>query len=578
MDEFGSPISGGIRAVRRNISSSFFGAPRQAQADPVTTNLLQQQSLQLTSVSQQLQNISRQITSLDFSLQGVKENLALNEQLERQREAERQKRERILAEQGLREGKESQLENKIQQSLTSPLQRVGVKAQSVLGRLQNFFLILAGGWLTSTGIDLLQALSSGNVDKINELKTKFLSGLTVIAGTLTVLSLGIKNSLRILGLLAKNVARVAFGGLLRVGLKGVQVLLAGLVKKAAGLGIGFLGLGGLGQIISNIVSISVFNSLSDFFTKKVKQVVNFGKNIGRSIGLLPPATKKLPPSAGSVAKPSGGFFSGVRRTIRKVLPSKVPSGTVGAMRNPAKVGIRGLINKIPGKGAVGKLLTMMGLKGGAKVLARKLLGPLGTFVVNLARGDGIGKALASAAGYAAAAAATAKILAPMLALPIPGARILYGILVLAGGIAGEEAIRKLYDGILGIFGFGKKKDKDANKKKDKVKVDGSGTEFTDTNRTYTDEEIDLINSKNITNASEFESITPIKNNNLNAAQRISEMEDEGPEIITVPMGGGGGVQGGGAPQEKVSNSIPLINFDENNPHTLYTTSVTGAGI
>ena len=171
MDEFGSPIAGGIRAVRRNISSSFFGAPRQPQADPVTTNLLQQQSLQLTNVSQQLQNISRQITSLDFSLQGVKENLALNDQLERQRAAERQKRERILAEQGLREGKESQLENKIQQSLTTPLQRVGVKAQSVLGRLQNFFLILAGGWLTSTGIDLLQALSGNNVDKINELKT-----------------------------------------------------------------------------------------------------------------------------------------------------------------------------------------------------------------------------------------------------------------------------------------------------------------------------------------------------------------------------------------------------------------------
>ena len=56
------------------------------------------------------------------------------------------------------------------------------------------------------------------------------------------------------------------------------------------------------------------------------------------------------------------------------------------------------------------------------------------------------------------------------------------------------------------------------------------------------------------------------------------MEDDGPEIITVPMGGGGGVQSGGAPQEKVSNSIPLINFDKNNPHTLYATSVTGAGI
>ena len=35
--------------------------------------------------------------------------------LERQREAAKQNRERILAEQGLREGKESALENKIQQ-------------------------------------------------------------------------------------------------------------------------------------------------------------------------------------------------------------------------------------------------------------------------------------------------------------------------------------------------------------------------------------------------------------------------------------------------------------------------------
>ena len=57
------------------------------------------------------------------------------------------------------------------------------------------------------------------------------------------------------------------------------------------------------------------------------------------------------------------------------------------------------------------------------------------------------------------------------------------------------------------------------------------------------------------------------------------MEEEKPEIITVPMGGGGGnVQGGGATQEKTSNSIPLINFDNNNPHTLYATSITGAGI
>ena len=38
------------------------------------------------------------------------------------------------------------------------------------------------------------------------------------------------------------------------------------------------------------------------------------------------------------------------------------------------------------------------------------------------------------------------------------------------------------------------------------------------------------------------------------------------------------MQGGGAPSEKISNTLPLINFDNNNPHTLYATSVTGAGV
>jgi hypothetical protein len=59
---------------------------------------------------------------------------------------------------------------------------------------------------------------------------------------------------------------------------------------------------------------------------------------------------------------------------------------------------------------------------------------------------------------------------------------------------------------------------------------------------------------------------------INSAGEVAE------QIGAVDGDGVGGVQGGGAPQEKVSNSIPLINFDENNPHTLYATSVTGAGI
>ena len=111
MDEeqgLASPLAGGISAVRRTVSSSVFGgrqAPVQAQPDPQTTNLLQQNSLALNNVSAQLTNISQQVSGLNGSLAAIQENLAVSDTLERQREAAKQNREAILAEQGLREGK-----------------------------------------------------------------------------------------------------------------------------------------------------------------------------------------------------------------------------------------------------------------------------------------------------------------------------------------------------------------------------------------------------------------------------------------------------------------------------------------
>ena len=128
MDEeqgLASPLAGSIRGIRRSISSNVLtGGAAQPQPDPQVTNLLQQNSLQLTNVSTQLANISGQVTGLEASLGGIKENLALSDALDRQREAASQNRERILAEQGLREGKESAIESRIQQALTAPIRKI----------------------------------------------------------------------------------------------------------------------------------------------------------------------------------------------------------------------------------------------------------------------------------------------------------------------------------------------------------------------------------------------------------------------------------------------------------------------
>ena len=595
MDEFGSPLIGGIRAVRRNISSSFFGAPRQSQPDPVTTDLLQQQSLSLTSISQQLQSVSNQISTFDQNLQGVKENLAISDQLTRQREAARQNRERILAEQGLREGKESALENKIQQSLTQPLQRVGVKTQGVLGRLQNFFLILAGGWLTSTGIDLLQSLSEGNVDKINELKTKFIGGLAIIAGTLTAITLGIKNTLRILGLFVNNVARVAFGGLLKGSLNGVRLLLAGLVKGAAKLPGGVFGGGGIGafirSIVENVIAFRLLGAGGGGAGKKnivknlqktrlrpnVKTNVNANKSIFKKISqpiqtrVVNPISKQFSRAKDFVLgkKVTGQIpfntvrnFGGVDPTMAGTpINPTVSLGRQGCVVGRAKGIVKNLFKKLPGKNMLGKLLGAVGIKGGLGTVLKRFGGPIGSFIFALAMGEGIGSALLGTAGFAAGAA-IGQVL-----IPIP---ILGGLI---GGLLGEMFLRKMFSFAKNFLGklFGKK-DKDKNVE---VTSGGVGVGMTSSEKTYTKAEIEALNSGASLDASG--NVTPI-NKNENKATQISDVPEDKPEIITLPMGGAtGGGQGVSAPAQKTSNALPTINFDMNNPHTLYATSVTGAG-
>ena len=571
MDEFGSPISGGIRAVRRNISSSFFGAPRQPQADPITTDLLQQQSLQLTSVSSQLQKVSQQISGLNFNLKTVKENLALNEQLEKQREAARQNRERILAEQGLREGKESELEKKIQSSLTKPIERLGVKTQGILNRLTTFLFTLAGGWLTLTGIDLLQALTEGNVDKINKLKTKFLVGLGVIVGSFTAISIGIKKVIGILGVFAGNVARVAFGGILKASLRGVQLLLGGLVRKAATIPFGLFGGGGFTQfvrsIVENIIALkflgaggagkqnaakaaasTFFNNTkkkasrtkisvsgSNPFSRTMKNVQKeFSKNVSKVRSTVFPTTA-------DVVKSGGAFKKGSQSAMLNPMKVARESGL-----NPLKNTIKNLFNKLPGKNMLLKLLGAVGIKGGLSGLLKKFGGPFGSFVIRLAMGEGLGSALLGAAGFAAGAA-IGQVLIP---IPVLGAFI--------GGILGEALLRKMFGFAKNLLGLNKNKDKDGEVSSNKLP-------------NLSEDDFKPIG------VTEEKSINPVKNNKLEVAENISNFDEDVSQVINLNTNTGNNQSSEGAAVNSSKESIVLPNilFDNNNPHVMYATALTG---
>ena len=188
-----------------------------SQPDPVTTNLLNAQSSQLASLSGVVQGMGNQINALTYSMRSISQALSVSQSLERQKAEQEQMLENRLAQQQLREGKESAIEKKIQAATVAPAQKLAGKAQQTLGSLSSIMLSLIGGWLAVQTVKFLGAASEGNTKKMNGIKSNLLKTLGVIAGVYVAGKLG-------LGLLS--------AGFLRFG---KQILLVGGVGMAASL-------------------------------------------------------------------------------------------------------------------------------------------------------------------------------------------------------------------------------------------------------------------------------------------------------------------------------------------------------
>jgi hypothetical protein len=115
-----------------------------SQPDPVTTNLLNAQSSQLASLSGVVQGMGNQINALTSSMRSISQALSVSQSLERQKAEQEQMLENRLAQQQLREGKESAIEKKIQAATVAPAQKLAGKAQQTLGSLSSIMLSLIG--------------------------------------------------------------------------------------------------------------------------------------------------------------------------------------------------------------------------------------------------------------------------------------------------------------------------------------------------------------------------------------------------------------------------------------------------
>ena len=309
-----SPIAGGIRGIRRSVSSGIFtgrAVPPPVQPDPQTTSLLSQNSLTLTSVSGQLSAISEQILALNSSLSVIKSNLDVSDQLDRQREAAKQKREAILAEQGLREGKESELERKIQTALLAPVRRVAGFARGILSRLGEFLFILAAGWLTDKTLSFIRLTSEGNVDKLNEFKRKFLFDLAILGGVGLALTVGIGKLVGVVAAISGLALKFAFGALLIAPFRGALLFIKNNVDKFVenfGLYIRNLITKGPQKIVKNLgLPLLGIAAVPALFPKSIKKF--FGSVFGKK--LLTGASKEAL-EQGTKATAKTGLKSGLK--------------------------------------------------------------------------------------------------------------------------------------------------------------------------------------------------------------------------------------------------------------------------
>jgi len=204
-------------AVRRSrISAAAFTgravAPTSAGIDPQSQQLLSRNTLQLAVVSNQIQSLGAQVNQLSNSLAVVRNSLATSQALERQKERQEQVLENRLAQQKLREGKESIVEKKIQAKVLSPALKLGAKLQTSLGGLFGFFQKLFFGWLAIKGVETIQALADGNYEKLEEIKKSVLVAVGGFIGLKLALKAatgGFRGKFNKISLLLTGVAAIA---------------------------------------------------------------------------------------------------------------------------------------------------------------------------------------------------------------------------------------------------------------------------------------------------------------------------------------------------------------------------------
>jgi len=222
---------------------TFLGRSQQQQRDDSdTTVALRQNQVALLNVNNSLARIAEQVSVLSASLQGITTQIRETSSIESLKEKQKARQEQILAERQIREGKESQVETKIQAALVAPLQKVGAKAQGTLASLGNFFNILLGGFLLNRILTSVGELSKNGNLTLKNLGDKIAKDLAIVGGIFLGINGGFTGVLSTVTRLGSLLTRIAVNNFLLRPIRLAFSLAGGILGRIKSL-IPGLGLG-----------------------------------------------------------------------------------------------------------------------------------------------------------------------------------------------------------------------------------------------------------------------------------------------------------------------------------------------
>jgi hypothetical protein len=200
---------------RGGISASAFMGNRVPEQEAQTNRILASNQASLDVVNVQLTRISTQMGEFSNSLTRITGLLNQSFTLEKIKEQQQEKQERILAEQRLREGQESLVERKMQSALAQPLQKVGAKTQGTLTNLMRFFTFLLGGWLTFNAIKLIKTYSEGAKKRLQDISKATLKGLGIVGSIFAGIRLALNSTVGSITRAASYITQAIYTGLFK---------------------------------------------------------------------------------------------------------------------------------------------------------------------------------------------------------------------------------------------------------------------------------------------------------------------------------------------------------------------------